>query len=312
VVKNRIVIRKILCFFLIWLAVVIFFSWIPTKREKGIEIIGEKSTLYYQVQIFEKENGNGLIRCMRFEGRSKASQSCIDLNEPLDHVAEYTEMAFAGLLFLPRPESMLVIGHGGGIIPTSFSKLFPNAKVDIVEIDPDVPPLSSKYFGFSEKENMNVHIMDGRRFIRKSKTKYDIVVLDAYRGEQVPFHLKTEEFYREIKEYALSKKGVLVSNVIANTRLVQRDIKTCKEVFKGVFPFLGKRSGNLIIVATDKKERITLADLVSQGRHLKEKTAQIYIDFVRLANLFSPETGKEMKGRALTDDFAPVNHLLRR
>jgi spermidine synthase len=53
--------------------------------------------------------------------------------------------------------------------------------MDVVEIDADILPVAS-YFYFKENEKLKVHSGDARQFIKRSKKKYDIIFLDAYRG----------------------------------------------------------------------------------------------------------------------------------
>ncbi|MEJ0059005.1 MAG: hypothetical protein WDM79_05240 [Terricaulis sp.] len=40
---------------------------------------------------------------------------------------------------------------------------------------------------------------DGRIFTRAARDRYDLILVDAYRGTFVPFHLTTREFYRIVK-----------------------------------------------------------------------------------------------------------------
>ena len=63
------------------------------------------------------------------------NQTCLDVNEPEKLVFSYTRMSFAGLLVNPEPERILVAGLGGGSIPMTLTDLFPDAQIDIVEID---------------------------------------------------------------------------------------------------------------------------------------------------------------------------------
>lgn len=49
----------------------------------------------------------------------------MDLRDPSKVVFPYARMTFAGLLANPNPESILVIGLGGGTIPTVLSDLYP-------------------------------------------------------------------------------------------------------------------------------------------------------------------------------------------
>ena len=51
------------------------------------------------------------------------------------------------------------------------------------------------YFGLRETERMRYRAGDGRVFLNRNSDLYDLILLDAYRGGYVPFHLLTREFY---------------------------------------------------------------------------------------------------------------------
>ena len=74
---------------------------------------------------------------------------------------------------------------------------------------------------------------DGRVFLNRSKETYDLILLDAYRGGFVPFHLLTREFYELVKQ-RLSPGGSVASNVHDGTKLYHSTVKT----FAAVFPAL--------------------------------------------------------------------------
>ena len=76
-------------------------------------------------------------------------------------------MSFAGLLLNDRPNSILVIGLGGGSIPLTFADLFPDARIDVVEIDEAVVSVAEEFFFFEETANMTVYVDDGRPFIKR-------------------------------------------------------------------------------------------------------------------------------------------------
>ena len=89
---------------------------------------------------------------------------------------------------------MLIVGLGGGSLPSLLRKHYPRMTIDVVDIDADVVAVAKKYFGFREDAAMHVYVEDGRRFIEKCKQPYDIIFLDAYGPENIPYDLATKEF----------------------------------------------------------------------------------------------------------------------
>ncbi|MHC4473448.1 MAG: fused MFS/spermidine synthase, partial [Planctomycetota bacterium] len=89
----------------------------------------------------------------------------------------------------PSGRDALVIGLGGGIVSTFFKKYGWN--IHSVEIDPDMVALARRYFGFRGP----CTVMDGRRFLRASPETFDFMHIDVYRGEDLPSHMTTREFF---------------------------------------------------------------------------------------------------------------------
>jgi spermidine synthase len=107
----------------------------------------------------------------------------------------------------------LVLGGGGYIIPQMLIKEF-EMIVDVVEIDPKITTISDNLTNFSANENINVYHLDGRVFVDKTDKEYDLLVLDVFFGDSVPFHMATNEAI-ESYEKALKRNGMMVVNSFA-------------------------------------------------------------------------------------------------
>ncbi|MHC4860014.1 MAG: spermidine synthase, partial [Planctomycetota bacterium] len=108
----------------------------------------------------------------------------------------------------PSGRDALVIGLGGGIVSTFFKKYGWN--IHSVEIDPDMVALARRYFGFRGP----CTVMDGRRFLRASPETFDFMHIDVYRGEDLPSHMTTREFFALVAS-RLGTDGVLAVNLIS-------------------------------------------------------------------------------------------------
>ncbi len=132
------------------------------------------------------------------------------------NAVRYTNVVHLALLWVPDPKSMLVVGGGGGVVPVQFRKFYGKTleKVDVLELDPSVQTAALDYFQMHD-DAIQFKIGDARMNLKKSKEKYDIILLDAYgSGGQIPFHLMTYEFLEDVKAH-LTERGVLVTNIIA-------------------------------------------------------------------------------------------------
>ena len=99
-----------------------------------------------------------------------------------------------GLAVVEEPKRILIVGLGGATIPNFLHKHYPRTTIDVVDIDPDVVVVAKKFFGFKDDPTMRAHVADGRKFVEESRDRYDIIFLDAYGRDNIPYHLATREF----------------------------------------------------------------------------------------------------------------------
>ena len=133
------------------------------------------------------------------------------------------------LAFGPHVE----IGLGGGRTITYLNASLPDSAILAVEIDKDVVDLAKKYFKFTESASMRAVVADGRSFLMRDNDKWDVILIDAYRGPFVPFHLLTKEFYTLVKS-RLAPGGVVVQNIEPSTMLFDSAAATLNSVFPSV------------------------------------------------------------------------------
>jgi spermidine synthase len=274
--------------------------------EAAEKLIYEKNSLYQYISVIDDT-----LKKERYVRNQKReySQGGIYLNAPDKLLFEFTQLAFVSLAFLDRePEEVLFVGLGAGAMPKYFNRYYPEAHTDVVEIDPDMVDVARKYFYFKENDSMKVHVNDGRIFVKRSKKKYDLISLDAYQNDYIPFHLTTVEFLKEVKS-RLRDDGVVVSNITSpfRNKFFDSMIMTYKKVFPHLYIFKGRKSGNFIFVATAGK---SLKDQESIEARAAEIQAfkKLDIDLQEFAERYENSSEYEWKGaKVLTDDFAPVN-----
>ncbi len=291
-------------FSLLALCIVLF----PLKGfalEPSEKVLFEKNSLYQYIQVVEDSVKKE--RYVRNQKREYA-QGGIYLNAPNKLLFEFTQMGFVALAFLDRePKDVLFVGLGAGSMPRYFAARYPDALIDIAEIDPDMVTVAQRFFYFKETERMKVHEEDGRLFVKRTKKKYDLIVLDAYQNDYIPFHLTTLEFLKEVKS-RLKDNGVVVANITSpyRNKFFDSMIMTYRKAFPHLAIFKGKKSANFIFVATtgakmkDKDNVEARADKIQSGKKFD-------IDLEDYASRYEPSEAYEWGGaKILTDDFAPV------
>ena len=269
--------------------------------------IHEERSKYRDITVTEVGNR----RCLLFNvHRGDRNQTCVLVNDKQRLVFDYTRMSFAGLLLNDRPERILVIGLGGGSIPMTFSELFPDARIDVVEIDEAVARVAERFFFFEATENMSVLIDDGRPFIKRAgirQEKYDYIVLDAFSGDYIPEHMLTREFLDEVRNI-MRPGSVLVANTFSTSRLYDHESVTYQRAFNEFFNFKLPSSGNRIIIA-QLEPLPSRKKLVAKARSLADRLKKYGIPILRYPSRLSTRVDWDMSRRQLTDQYAPANLL---
>src|SRR5712691_1504092 len=229
-------------------------------------VIYEKASRYNTIVVTEDSKG---LRTLLFE-RGGARQSVVKPDDP-DHLElSYARVAFVGLALCEEPRRVLVVGLGGGTLPTFLRKYYPNAAIDVAEIDPDVVDVAKKFFGFREDERMRAHVGDGRRFIENVRQPYyDIIYLDAFGSRNVPEHLTTQEFLQAVRR-AVVPSGVVVGNVWrpSSNPLHDSMVRTYREVFDELFVLDVPGDVNNILLALPRKQRLSKVELALAARKI--------------------------------------------
>jgi spermidine synthase len=274
--------------------------------EPAEKLLFEKNSPYQYISVIE--NTAKKERVVRNQKREYA-QGGIHVNAPDKLLFEFTQMGFVSLAFLDRePKEVLFVGLGAGAMPRYFSRHYPEATVDIAEIDPDMVAVAQRYFYFKENEKMRVTTEDGRMFVKRTKKKYDLIVLDAYHNDYIPFHLTTLEFLKEVGS-RLKENGIVVSNITSpfRNKFFDSMVATYKKTFPNLYIFKGKKSANFIFVATASSKSRDRGEIEARAARV-QAARKMDIDLVEIASRFQYSADYEWGGaKVLTDDFAPVN-----
>ena len=285
----------------------LLFAMSMTQTHAQREIIHEERSQYRDVVVTEFNDQ----RCMLFNvHRGDMNQTCIDLRDPKRLVFNYTKMSFAGLLINPDPKRILVAGLGGGTIPMAMRDLFPDASIDVLEVDQAVVTVAEEFFGFREDEAMTAHVVDARVFIKRAGLRdeqYDYIVLDAFSGEYIPEHLLSKEFLEEVRAI-LTPDGVVVANTFSSSRLYDYESVTYQAVFGEFYNFKLPGSGNRLILAT-KNELPSPGSLRSPARELYDALEPYGVNLMEYPPRLTTRPDWDTSTRILTDQYSPANLL---
>lgn len=120
-----------------------------------------------------------------------------------------------------RPLRVLVMGGGGYSLPKYLAAFVPEARVDVVEIDPAMTALAREFFFLDECLEKTGAEKDGRlrlvtgdawAFLRAASEPYDVIVNDAFSGNRPLGPLTSTEGARVVRS-RLAADGVYLANV---------------------------------------------------------------------------------------------------
>jgi spermidine synthase len=252
--------------------------------------------------IFINKRRNELTMSFQLKGYDY-TESVANLTDPDDLAVRYTQVMTVGAVYPPELRKVLMIGLGGGSLSSYLGRFLPRVEIDTVEVDPGVITAAKTYFGMKETARVRYLEGDGRVFLNRHKETYDLILVDAFHGGYVPFHLLTKEFYTLLKQ-RLAPGGAAVFNVHDGTKLYASTLLTLRTVFPSVHLY-PSGAGEIITVVTAEPAPDD-ATLASRAASLQEKFGFRFPLPALLARR-TDKSGTTQTGELLTDDFAPVN-----
>jgi spermidine synthase len=243
--------------------------------------------------------------------------SYIDLDNPLHIEYEY-EKIYAEVLKwrygADAPLKTLSIGGGGYTFPRYIEASYPNAQIEVVEIDPQVTRVVHKYLGLPRTTRIRTTNTDGRWFVMNCKNSYDVIFTDAFNDLSIPYHLTTKEFVQQLKSI-LTDDGIIMSNIIDNFQkgdFLPSFIRTLQEVF-------GKRNVSLFSVSPDFNNlRISTFIVIASKGGMDTKGFDLWLKekmgakakSVLVSDSLTEDLLTKRKAIVLTDDYAPIDNLI--
>jgi len=252
--------------------------------------------------VFITKRGHQLVMSFQLKGWDY-TESVSNLLDPDDLPLRYAQVMTIATIYPETARKILMLGLGGGSISTYLGRFMPEAAITTVEIDPGVITAAKTYFGLRETERMRYRAGDGRVFLSRNDQLYDLILLDAYRGGYVPFHLLTREFYTLVKQ-RLTPGGAAAFNVHDGSKLYASTVKTLGEVFAALdlYP-----SGVGEVIAVASASPLDPRTLERRAATLQERHGfRFPLPQILRRRLEQPRL-QAANGDVITDDFAPAD-----
>jgi spermidine synthase len=190
-------------------------------------VIDRTNSIYSNIKVLDINTGKMTTRQMVIDG---LIQGVVDVENGLSIGGISYLLQHVPVAYNPNGKRCLVVGLGPGIVPQWY--MAQGIETDVVDIDPAVIEIASRYFNYSAGEQ--VVIEDARNFLGKGEEKYDYIILDVFNGDITPSHILSKEMFSLIKN-RLNYNGVFAMNLIGDLRensvMTASVIKTLEAVF---------------------------------------------------------------------------------
>lgn len=277
-------------------------QWLEGPKAAGA--IVDLDSRYARLQVADYHEAGRAVRAVFTD--IYGAQAAVFLDGDEDIVYDIQRFFRLAHHFRPDSERVLIIGGGIGVVARDFAARLPDARVDVVEIDPAFVALGRQYFAVKSDPRIHVFHQDGRTFVRHSRGGYDAIIIDAFANAgSVPYQLTTEEFVAQLHD-RLRDGGVVVLNLASaiegkRALFLHAEAATYAKYFDETLLFQvdsqspPEEPQSLTLVALRKADGSPAAQLESRDPELARYLAR------RWTRPIAPHA-------TLTDDFAPVDY----
>lgn len=195
--------------------------------------------------------------------------------------------------------SVAILGNAGGTTARAYGVFYPSARIDGVELDPDVTAAARRYMGLGRIRRLHVVTADARPFLERTHERFDLILVDAYRQPYVPFYLATQEFFRLVRS-RLRPGGIVALNVATvpgDHRLAEGIAGTLRTVFPQVLTWQALKLNQLVLGFDRPVSRARLRNAVARTPARIRVLTRLLAEHARAAVPSS---------QPWTDDRAPV------
>lgn len=205
-----------------------------------------------------------------------------------------------------RQFSSFHIGGGTYSVPRSWEHRG-QSEITVAEIDPKVTAVAVQNFWYEPATASIIH-EDARTILRNSDQQYDVIVGDAFTDIAVPAHLVTLEFFQLVSG-RLKENGIFAMNVVDRVERLEALAalyKTLNKVFASVevwteaVPPQPPERRVFVLLASQSDSQVSVVETLTPEPK----------KFAPLASSFMDDLVVRTGSKTLTDDFAPIDHLM--
>jgi spermidine synthase len=161
----------------------------------------------------------------------------------------YTRTMMGFVLFNAAPDTLAMIGLGGGSLAKFCYRHLPATRIKVVEINPHVIALREAFQVPPDDQRFAVQCGDGADWVRFAPYNVDVLMVDGFDYEGQPPALCSQRFYDDCHD-ALQPNGLLVVNLHSGHKDLQLHIARLARAFADQLLIVGDEDcSNTIVFA---------------------------------------------------------------
>ncbi len=173
-------------------------------------------------------------------------QSCQIKASPHIPQHEYSRAIMMVLLFC-KPQSVCILGLGGGTSALAFMNALPQGKISAVELRPEVVKIAHHYFKVPKHPALVIHEKDAKDFLQGNSQLFNVLVADIYHHHGIDEYQLQTDFITRCAA-SISDDGWLVLNYWLDHDLPEALLAQLEKHFEQLF-VCNSGGGNWIIYA---------------------------------------------------------------
>lgn len=188
-------------------------------------------------------------RSRRLHFSLRLVQSEMRLDAPDELAIAYTRAMLGGLLFVPNPKHVLIVGLGGGSLTKYCYRRLPRTRITTVELMEGVIACRDWFMIPPDDARLAIVQADAADHVAGEGEAADLILLDAYDEKGLAPRLCSLGFYTDVMR-RLKPRGVLAVNISGHGLVADTHLELIDEVFGGRIATVEVMSdGNRIIFA---------------------------------------------------------------